>query len=182
MSTITQAEGEKILKPLYEFIVNTYNQAFSDWKNVVRMYPDLGARVKACFINDQVRSYTRKEFSHENIIEGSGRFFLVLGNIAGRYKKLKKLLPLNIPTQESLKIEGQQLELGEALERLTIVNFGYIPIKGGIDYRFVITCIKDKKVLWQIPLSKEFVKEVEILEADKQEEQTKKKRVHKKAQ
>ena len=183
MSTIMQTEGEKILRPYYDLFVTFYKKALKDWEKIVTEYPDLSARARAIIINDRVRSHTRAYFPADMINEKGGRFFVRINKIAGRYKKLRNSRPSYIPTQTALLLENQQLELGDVLEPLTIVNIGYIPNKTHTDYRFVINCVKGKRILWQkdIDINKALKTIPDISESEIQQEE-KRKRVQKKAQ
>jgi hypothetical protein len=153
MSQVTQEQGEKILKPYYELFVSFYNKSIADWRNVVSLYPDLSPRCRAVFIYDRVRSYTRAHFPPENIHERGGRFFLRFGNVAARYKKLKNSRPSCIPTQMTMKLDSQQLVLGEELLPLTLINIGYSANKAHTDYKFEINCLEDNEIVWRIDIT-----------------------------
>lgn len=84
----------------------------------------------------------------------------------------------------ALKLENQQLELGGDLAPLTLVNLGYVPDKTHSGFKFLISCTKNKSILWQIsiPTESEELKAIDIIESDIQKQETKQKRVYKKAQ
>lgn len=187
MKRITKEEAEKILKSHYSNFIWAMKTARDDWNKCATLFPEILPRTRAGFINDYIRFHIREKYELDvacKIREPKGSFFLTFQDkIAARFKKLKGSRPSNIATNQSTQIEWQQLTLGESLNSPTIVNVGYVPDKSWENWRYEISCLSGKNILWVVDITPEVESEasVPIPESDVVPQKPKKQRVQKKA-
>ena len=173
MKPVDQQEGERITKPHLEFFVSMMKESIADWKKVSSLFPTSGPTTRANFISDRMRDKIRQQYLGDKAtrIYDKGRlFFLRIENLALRFKKLKNSRPSNISTRQAIKLEAQQLELGEQLQPLTLANVGYSPDKAWNKFKYEISCIKNKRIVWRIRIDSDVatgrVSVIEIPESD----------------
>ncbi|KAB2967528.1 hypothetical protein [Zoogloea sp.] len=156
MVKISRDQADSILKPYYDDFVGIMQQAHKEWLELAALKPVLSPRTRVNAINDLIRAGVRRVFSSNpdtRIIAMRGLFFLKVGQIAGRFKRLRNSRPSNIPTYQSGQLEMQQLSLGRDFERPLIVNIGYTPNKAWDQIKYEISCVRGRDVLWSISLS-----------------------------
>lgn len=181
MKRLSKEEAESLLMSHYPNFIEAMKKARDSWKEHIAKWPTSSARTRACFINDRIRDSISEKYEEGNIITRRGAFFLRVGDkIAARFKKLNGSRPSNIFTIQANQIEMQQLTLGDSLDAPTIVNVGYVPDKTWNNWRYEISCLVGKTLLWVLDLTPVVEGVVEIKETETLE--TRKKRVFKKAQ
>jgi len=189
MKYITAEEAEASLKSEhYQNFISAMKRAQEDSIKFVAQHPDITPRTKSNFVNDKIRSYIREQYSNNQsykILEPHSSFFLIIGKIAARFKKLRNSRPSNIVTGQTTLIEMQQLDLGEEMKSPTIVNVGYVTNKAGDVWRYKISCLIGKQLLWTVDITPDAegtAMPVPIPETDIPPQAGQVKRVHKKAQ
>jgi hypothetical protein len=186
MKRISKEEAETILNSHYQNFVWAMKTAREDWKKCMTSFPETSPRTRASFINDHIRFHIREKYELDKsckIREPRGSFFLTFQDkIAARFKKLKSSRPSNISTNQSTQIELQQLTLGDSLNSPTIVNVGYVPDKSWENWRYEISCLSGKNILWVVDITPEIEAEISvpIPESDVVPQRPKKQRVQKK--
>lgn len=161
MKLLDQSEVKIILTPHMDSLNNVLQLAFDRYHNLNDKHEHT-PRSRASLIHDFIVINAEKEFSNITGLEcGYTRGLFTVSfydKVIIRFKKLDyRMKASNIPTQQALCFETQeQLPLPSfpLLPSPTIVTAGYIPNPTWTEInQKVITCYKDKEILWTIPIA-----------------------------
>lgn len=178
---VTEEDGKGYLKQYVQIVEECIGCGFGRYfKLPPKARVDFSPRSRASIIHDFIKAEARKQFLDMpkiQIYEIRGLFLVDFGEIQLRFKKLnRRLLPQNIPTEQTLAFMRQETLNGQkVLPGFTIptkVVAGYQPDASftNIKYMGILCyCGTDSEYLWKIDLAKSFTPPIPLHDAEPEE-------------
>lgn len=158
MKLLDHSEAETILTPYLDLLDNVIQSAFDRYHSLEDKHEHT-PRSRASLIHDFIVINAEKEFSGKQGIECYYTYGLFTvsfyDKVMVRFKKLdSRMKASNIPTHQALCFETQEQLSFPSFPQQTTVTAGYIPSSTWTEIvQKVITCYKNKKLLWVIPIT-----------------------------